>query len=57
MSAKAAKLPPPMDAAELSALDAILKRRIEEALADPAPSIPQEEVFANLKALHEKRRG
>jgi antitoxin ParD1/3/4 len=40
---------------EEQALDAILKARVEEALADPAPSIPQDEVFAALRARHESR--
>jgi hypothetical protein len=34
------------------ALDAILKARVEEALADPAPSISQADVFAALRARH-----
>jgi antitoxin ParD1/3/4 len=34
---------------EEEALDAILKARVEEALADPAPSIPQADVFAALE--------
>ena len=39
------------------ALDAILKAKVEAALADPSPSIsPKTEVFANLRALHEKRK-
>ncbi len=33
-------------------LDALMKARVEEALADPAPSIPQDEVFAALRAHH-----
>ncbi|WP_338445038.1 type II toxin-antitoxin system ParD family antitoxin [Pelagerythrobacter marensis] len=40
---------------EERALDAILKARVEEALADPAPSIPQSEVFAELAARHARR--
>ncbi len=36
------------------ALDAILKARVAEALADPAPSIVQDDVFAALKAHHAK---
>jgi antitoxin ParD1/3/4 len=40
---------------EEAALDAILKARVEEALADPAPSIPQDEVFAALRAHHTAR--
>lgn len=42
---------------EEEALDAILKARVEEALADPAPSIPQADVFAALRAHHGKRQG
>ena len=40
---------------EEEALDAILKARVEEALADPEPSIPQADVFAALRAHHAKR--
>jgi antitoxin ParD1/3/4 len=40
---------------EEEALDAILKARVEEALADPAPSIPQDDVFADLRAQHARR--
>lgn len=40
---------------EEAALDAVLKARIEAALADPAASIPQDQVFADLKAHHENR--
>ena len=40
---------------EEEALDAILKARVEEALADPAPSIPQADVFAALRARHARR--
>lgn len=42
---------------EEEALDALLKARVEEALADPAPSIPQDEVFASLRARHAARTG
>jgi antitoxin ParD1/3/4 len=38
------------------ALDAILKAKVEAALADPSPSIAQPQVFADLRAAHEKRR-
>lgn len=41
---------------EEAALDAVLKARVEEALADLAPSIPQAEVFADLAAHHARRR-
>lgn len=37
---------------EEAALDAVLKARVEEALADPGPSIVQEDVFAELRARH-----
>lgn len=40
---------------EEQALDAVLRARVEEALADPAPSIPQDEVFAALRARHAER--
>lgn len=40
---------------EEAALDAVLKARVEEALADPAPSIAQEDVFAELRARHAAR--
>ncbi|WP_425230722.1 ribbon-helix-helix domain-containing protein [Sphingomonas sp.] len=41
---------------EEEALDASLKARVEAALADPAPSIPQVEVFAALRAHHNARK-
>jgi antitoxin ParD1/3/4 len=41
---------------EEAALDAILKAKVEAALADPAPSIPQTEVFDALRAAHAKRK-
>ncbi len=40
---------------EEAALDAIIKARVEEALADPAPPIPQANVFAALRAHHAER--
>jgi antitoxin ParD1/3/4 len=40
---------------EEQTFDAILKRKVEEALADSRPAIPQDEVFARLEALHRKR--
>lgn len=40
---------------EEETLDAILKARVQEAVADPAPSIPQDEVFAALRAHHTRR--
>ena len=41
---------------EEAALDAILKAKVESPLADPAPSIPQAEVFDTLRAAHAKRK-
>lgn len=41
---------------EEAALDAILKAKVEAALADPSPSIAQAEVFADLRAHHDKRK-
>lgn len=38
------------------ALEAILKAKVEAALADPSPSLPQADVFADLRAAHEKRK-
>ena len=40
---------------EEEALDAMLKARVAESLADPTPSIPQDEVFATLRARHAAR--
>ena len=42
---------------EERALDAVLKARVEEALADLAPTRPQGEVFAALAAHHAARTG
>lgn len=39
---------------EEAALDAILKAKVEAALASPALSIPQAEVFDALRAVHAK---
>jgi antitoxin ParD1/3/4 len=38
------------------ALDAILKAKVEAALADTSPSVSQAQVFADLRATHEKRK-
>ena len=38
------------------ALDAILKAKVEAALADPSPSLSQSQVFADLRADNEKRK-
>jgi antitoxin ParD1/3/4 len=40
---------------EEAEFDAILKRKVEEAMADPRPDIPAEEVDAYLLALREQR--
>ena len=42
---------------EERALDAVLKARVEAALADPAPMQRQSEVFAALAAHHAARTG
>jgi antitoxin ParD1/3/4 len=42
---------------EEAALDAILKARVEAALADPQPSIDSDAVFADLRAHHARRSG
>lgn len=41
---------------EEAAFDAILKAKVEAALADRSPSLPHTQVFADLRALHEKRK-
>lgn len=40
---------------EEEALAGLLRRRVEDALADPVPALPQEEVFDALKARHAAR--
>lgn len=40
---------------EERAFNAVLKAKVEEAMADPRPSIPMEEVFARLEERHKKR--
>lgn len=42
---------------EEEAIDTALRARVEAALADPAPSVPQDEVFAALRARHTTRKG
>ncbi len=37
---------------EEAALDEILRRKVEASLTDSRPSIPAEDVFARLRALH-----
>lgn len=38
------------------AFDAMLRRKVREALDDPRPSIPQDQVFAQLREHRERRR-
>lgn len=40
---------------EDKALDEVLRRKVQEALDDPRPSIPAEEVFAELRDYHVER--
>lgn len=40
---------------EEAALDAVLRQKVQEALDDPRPAIPADEVFAELRAHHAKR--
>ena len=40
---------------EEAALDAVLRQKVQEALDDPRPAIPADEVFAKLRAHHAKR--
>lgn len=40
---------------EERAIDAALRDRIRESLADPRPAIPQDQVFAALRAHHDRR--
>jgi antitoxin ParD1/3/4 len=42
---------------EEATLDEILKLKVREALADPRPSVQQDEVFARLDALHREHSG
>jgi antitoxin ParD1/3/4 len=41
---------------EETALDAVLQGKVHASLADPSPSISQSDIFAGLKAVHEKRK-
>lgn len=41
---------------EEAALDALLKARVEEALADPRPPVPIDEAFARVRARIAERR-
>ena len=40
---------------EEAAIDAVLRRKVQEALDDPRPSLPADQVFADLRAHHEAR--
>jgi len=40
---------------EEAALDELIKRKVEEAMADPRPDMSMEEVEAALRALHDQR--
>ncbi|MBE7204332.1 MAG: type II toxin-antitoxin system ParD family antitoxin [Parafilimonas terrae] len=40
---------------EEAALDAVLRQRVREALDDPRPTIPAEQVFADLRTYHAER--
>lgn len=40
---------------EEAAIDAVLRQKVQEALDDPRPSIPSDQVFAELRAHHAER--
>lgn len=40
---------------EEAAIDTILRRKVQEALDDPSPSVPADQVFAELRAHHARR--
>jgi len=40
---------------EEAAIDAVLRQKVEEALANPNLNIPADEVFRDLRAYHAKR--
>ncbi len=40
---------------EEEAVNAVMRARIREALDDPGPDIPADEVFAELRAYHEEQ--
>lgn len=44
----------PLDREE-AAIDPVLRQKVREALDDPSPTIPAEQVFAELRDHHEKR--
>jgi hypothetical protein len=41
---------------EAEAYDAWFRRQVEESISDPRPSIPHEEVMAEMKQLLEEKR-
>ncbi|HEX8366145.1 MAG TPA: stability determinant [Allosphingosinicella sp.] len=55
MTARARKKEDEAEASAAEPLDPEFVRMIRESLDDPRPSIPAEEVFAELKARHEAR--
>ena len=42
---------------EEAALDRVLRQRVEEAYADPRPSLPAGDVFRRLRDRHERESG
>lgn len=40
---------------EEAVIDAVLRERVREALDDPSPAIPADQVFAELRARHDAR--
>lgn len=40
---------------EEAAIDEVLRAKVQEAIDDPRPSIPADQVFAELRAFHEGR--
>ena len=41
---------------EEAAIDDWLRRRVDEAFADPSPAVPAEEVFARLRKYHAEQK-
>jgi antitoxin ParD1/3/4 len=40
---------------EEAAIDEVLRAKVKEAIDDPRPSIPADQVFADLRAFHDSR--
>lgn len=40
---------------EEATIDAVLRRKVQEALDDPSPTIPADQVFTELRAHHAER--